>query len=561
MKKTRFSCIDLFAGIGGFRIAMERCGGECIGFSEINEDAIRTYVANHPRSEGTNFGDITQLKDLPSHDLLTAGVPCQSWSIAGRNLGFDDDRGQLWNDALYLLNKCRPKAFIFENVKGLVDPRNKDALNYIMSRIKDAGYYAAFHVINSFDYGVPQSRVRIYIIGFREKKYFDRFALPPQPTEKIRLRDILDGSVVELASGNGDTAHPEFGKRGATSLSANNNGFNDYFLFNDLRNGNTTIHSWDILDTTKKQKRICLLLLKNRRKDDYGNLDGNPLSLAHFQSLDSTITQKDIDALCNLDILRPEAYRYQLVRKPRALELDDNETFVLTLAMDGELVPDVIGRDKELRKRKINAPHLLTMLAEKGIVKVVETRYDFRFTKISTGLFGINRIFLPSSNIFPTLVASDSSDYVTPIQVSAMSAESYRRDFLENVYRAGKFRRINKKEACRIQGFPDDFKLPNNRARWMKLIGNSVSVPVVEKLVAAICDTGVFADSLVIGMTQSKVLSYTKLNCKPEQLRLALEKRNRKVTSGASGRKKQVGKLEKGAKSVKSHYKRKTADG
>lgn len=554
--KKSFRCIDLFAGIGGFRIAMERCGGECAGFSEINSDAINAYVANHPQSDGTNFGDITKLKDLPQHDLMTGGVPCQSWSIAGRNLGFDDDRGQLWNDALYLLNKSRPKAFMFENVKGLVDPRNKAALDYIMTRIRDAGYFANYHVINSFDYGVPQSRVRIYIIGFREKKYFDKFALPSKPTEKIRLKDILDETVVEAAHPAGCTTAKEHGKRGATSLSANNNGFNDYFLFNDLRNGQTTIHSWDILDTTEKQKHICLLLLKNRRKDDYGALDGNPLSLAHFQALDSSITQRDIDALCELDILRPEVYRYKVLRTPHMLELDDNESFVLTLAKDGELVPDVIGRDMELRKRKINAPHLLAALAEKGVVKPVETRYDFRFTKISTGLFGINRIFLPSSNIFPTLVASDSSDYVTPIQVEATNEEDYRSQFLEQVYVAKRFRRISKVEACRIQGFPDDFKLPENRARWMKLIGNSVSVPVVEKLVAAICATGVFAEAT----PQSRgVVSYSP---RPQQLRLAIERRKgyRGAGTAKSGAdKKGVVKTNavakaKRPKSVKSRY-------
>ena len=79
---------------------------------------------NTGESAEANFGDITGIKSLPAHDLLTAGVPCQSWSIAGKNLGFDDDRGQLWNDTIYLLNQSRPKAFIFENVKGLVDPRN-----------------------------------------------------------------------------------------------------------------------------------------------------------------------------------------------------------------------------------------------------------------------------------------------------------------------------------------------------------------------------------------------------------------------------------------------------
>ena len=524
MKQSNFTCIDLFAGIGGFRIAMERCGGRCIGFSEINSDAINTYVANHPQSEGTNFGDITKLKDLPPHDLMTGGVPCQSWSIAGRNLGFDDDRGQLWNDALYLLNKSRPRAFIFENVKGLVDPRNKSALDYIMSRIRDAGYNAAYHVINSFDYGVPQSRVRIYIIGFREKKYFDRFALPPPSKAKIRLRDILDEPVVGTSAGGAMEFHRETGKRGATSLSANNNGFNDYFLFNDLRNGQTTIHSWDILPASERQRKICLLLLKNRRKEEFGSLDGNPLSLTQLQSLDPSITQKEIDSLCDLDILRPEAYRYRVCRQPTTLEVVDDEACVLSMAEHDEIVPDKIGLSRELRRRKINVTRTLGGLVQKGILKVVETRYDFRFTKISTGLFGVNRIFLPLSNIFPTLVASDSNDYITPVQVVATSGEEYRRRFLKEIYVQKRYRRISKVEACRIQGFPDDFKLPSSRSRWMKLIGNSVSVPVVEKLVAAICTTGVFDESRRSMPPLRNVAMRKRL---PEQLRLPFEEKQR----------------------------------
>lgn len=175
---AHFSFIDLFAGIGGFRLALESVGGTCLGFSEIAPDAIHTYCKNFDEDESANFGDITKLKTLPQHDFMTAGVPCQSWSIAGKNLGFDDDRGQLWNDTIYLLNKVRPKAFIFENVKGLSDPRNKEALEYILMRIKKAGYYAKKFLLNAYDYGVPQTRVRIYIIGFREKKYLDSFALP-----------------------------------------------------------------------------------------------------------------------------------------------------------------------------------------------------------------------------------------------------------------------------------------------------------------------------------------------------------------------------------------------
>ena len=112
MENNKFTFIDLFAGIGGFRLALNNLGGDCLGFSEINNDAIKTYCENFNESEKSNFGNITKIKDLPQHDLLTGGVPCQSWSIAGKNLGFDDDRGQLWNDTIYLLNKVRPKAFI-----------------------------------------------------------------------------------------------------------------------------------------------------------------------------------------------------------------------------------------------------------------------------------------------------------------------------------------------------------------------------------------------------------------------------------------------------------------
>ena len=174
---ANFTFIDLFAGIGGFRLALESVGGTCIGFSEIATDAINTYCCNFKENDSANFGNITKLETLPEHDFMTAGVPCQSWSIAGKNLGFDDDRGQLWNDTLYLLNKIRPKAFIFENVKGLADPRNSEALDYILERIKQAGYYAQVNVLNAYDYGVPQTRVRIYIVGFKEKKYLATFVL------------------------------------------------------------------------------------------------------------------------------------------------------------------------------------------------------------------------------------------------------------------------------------------------------------------------------------------------------------------------------------------------
>ena len=478
-----FSFIDLFAGIGGFRLALESVGGHCLGFSEIAPDAINTYCANFNETEDGNFGDITKIKDLPRHDFMTAGVPCQSWSIAGKNLGFDDDRGQLWNDTLYLLNKVRPKAFIFENVKGLSDPRNQKALEYILARIKQAGYHAQKFVLNAYDYGVPQTRVRIYIIGFRDEKFLKRLQLPKPFPGEVRLNDVLD-SEITMACEDGPETRPRW------SLSCNEKGFNDYFLFNDLRNGPTTIHSWDIIDTTDREKHICYLLLRNRRKSDYGALDGNPLSLQHFQELDATITRDELETLVWKHILKPVEYLYEI---EHADETDNSdEKFILSLGKYNLLNVDNLKVNREVKKRKIDVHEVLEELTRRGVIRCVETRYDFKNTKISTGLAGINRIFLPSSKIYPTLVASDTNDFVATEPIDADTIEEFREEFMEHVYRPGNYRRITKSEACRIQGFPDNYLLPPTRPRWMKLIGNSVAVPVIKVLANAVVGTGVF---------------------------------------------------------------------
>lgn len=492
MDKAKFTFIDLFAGIGGFKMALSSNGGTCLGFSEVNKDAINTYCENYSVKPETNFGDITQIKELPYHDVLTAGVPCQSWSIAGKNLGFDDDRGQLWNDTIFLLNQTKPKAFIFENVKGLVDPRNKEALTYILGRINEAGYYADYHVVNSHDYGVAQNRVRIYIIGFREKMYYDNFRLPKHFRKRTTLANIL-GLELPNKIEKEDIQKDLFGNpihKRQMSLSSKN-GFNDYFLFNDLRNGHTTIHSWDIEDTTERQKELCLLLLKNRRKSHFGPLDGNPLSLNQFQKLDSSITQIELDSLVELAILKKVSYGFEILDFEES-ELTENEIQLLNLSTNNYLIVDNLKSERTLKVKRISINETIESLLEKGIIKCVEERFDFKNTKISSGLNGVNRVFMPTSDVFPTLVASDTNDYVSLKSIEPKDHEDYKKQFLEKVYFSKNYRKITKEEACTLQGFPKDFILPESRARWMKLIGNSVSVPVIDVLIKAIISTGVF---------------------------------------------------------------------
>ncbi len=493
---NKFTFIDLFAGIGGFEMALSSNGGTCTGFSEINKDAINAYYENYNIEPESNFGDITKIKELPKHDILTGGVPCQSWSIAGRNLGFDDDRGQLWNDTIFLLNQSKPKAFIFENVKGLVDPRNQEALKYILARIREAGYFANYHVINSHDYGVAQNRVRIYIIGFRDKKYFDNFRLPEHFKERTTLADILGIQIPNNTSEEHIQKdlfdNPVQAKQ--MSLSSKN-GFNDYFLFNDLRNGHSTIHSWDISDTTDRQKEICLLLLRNRRKSQFGPLDGNPLSLRQFQLLNSSITKKDVSDLVDLEILKKVDYQFEILDFQES-DLSENELELLNLSTNNYLVVDNLKTERVLKVKRISITETINSLLEKDCVKCVEERFDFKNTKISSGLNGVNRVFMPTSDVFPTLVASDTNDYVSLKNLEPKDHEDYKNQFLEKVYFSDNYRRITKEEACMIQGFPKDFKLPESRARWMKLIGNSVCVPVIDVIIKSIISTGVFTSSI-----------------------------------------------------------------
>lgn len=491
MKKSPFTFIDLFAGVGGFRLALSKLGGQCVNFSEIHQDAINTYCANFAEDSTLNLGNITQIKSLPPHDILTAGVPCQSWSIAGKNLGFDDDRGQLWNDTLYLLNQSRPKAFIFENVKGLVDPRNQEALSYILARIRKAGYFAQPFVLNASDYGVPQDRVRVYIIGFLQEACLRKFRLPAAQKSPLKLQDILQDcgekrpekrAIGETADIFGDVV-PEQKRHRQT------NGMNDFFLFNDIRNGPTTIHSWDLLPTTERQRQLCYLLLKNRRKRTYGRLDGNPLALAHFQQLDGSVQEQELERLVELGIFKKVAYAYTVNSHDHS-GLAEAEQLLLQQATHGHITLDALKDCRALKKAKVPLEKILAGLVDKRVLRCSEIRYEFRYTKISTGIEGVNRIFLPKSQAFPTLVASDSNDFVALNDIEADTDEAYKQAFLEQIFHKQRYRKISKQEACLIQGFPKHFALPDSRSRWMKLIGNSVSVPVIEMLGQAILATG-----------------------------------------------------------------------
>ena len=165
MKSFKF--IDLFCGIGGFHLAMSAVGGECVFASEIDKFAKQAYTTLHGLEP---HGDITKIdaKDIPDHDLIAAGFPCQSFSVAGKRGGFEDARGTLFFEVARIASEKQPKVLLLENVKGLVGHDKGKTLDTIVKTLNEIGYRVDFEVLNSKYFGVPQNRERIFIVAIRE---------------------------------------------------------------------------------------------------------------------------------------------------------------------------------------------------------------------------------------------------------------------------------------------------------------------------------------------------------------------------------------------------------
>lgn len=196
MDWNKFRFIDLFAGIGGIRLGFEHVGGRCVFSSEVDEDACKTYEANfgeHPS------GDITQInaKDIPDFDILLGGFPCQAFSIIGKKEGFSNETcGTLFFDIERILKEKRPPAFMLENVRNLISHDHGNTFKVIKSHLEALSYHVHAKVLNALDYGVPQKRERIIIVGFLDEVEFT-FPEPVSGCERKILTDILEMDVDE----------------------------------------------------------------------------------------------------------------------------------------------------------------------------------------------------------------------------------------------------------------------------------------------------------------------------------------------------------------------------
>jgi DNA (cytosine-5)-methyltransferase 1 len=203
--KSNYKIIDLFAGVGGIRLGFERAAQssdvelDCVFTSEYDKFACSTYSKNYS-DDHNPFNDITEQneKEIPQFDILLAGFPCQAFSIAGRRGGFEDTRGTLFFDVAKIIKHHRPKAFLLENVKGLINHRSGKTLETILNVLKeDLGYTSTtYRVLNAKHYGVPQNRERIYIVGFLDGG--GGFEFPENEKVEKSISDILEKEEVSV---------------------------------------------------------------------------------------------------------------------------------------------------------------------------------------------------------------------------------------------------------------------------------------------------------------------------------------------------------------------------
>ena len=317
--------IDLFAGLGGIRkgveLALDERGvpHECVFTSEIKSHAITVLRQNHPDEE--IHGDITQIEseNIPDFDILCAGFPCQAFSYAGKRLGFEDTRGTLFFDVERIIRDKRPRGFILENVEGLVSHDKGKTFRVIINHLRRLNYHVSYRILNAKDFGIPQDRKRIYIVGsLYEEPNLDDF-----PT----IHNILS-SILEKGQ--------PLSKTKFTRLLLSRYSVEDLYgkSIKDKRGGDDNIHSWDLGikgRVTIRQKQLLNAMLRERRKKKWAErygiewMDGMPLTTEFIQEFfEDRHLQEMLDDLVEKGYLTYEHPKKVVLEPVRHREQDES---------------------------------------------------------------------------------------------------------------------------------------------------------------------------------------------------------------------------------------------
>lgn len=314
--------IDLFAGTGGIRLGFEQACAKfgfktaCVFSSEIDKNACASYELNFGHNP---FSDVTQINELPAFDFMLAGFPCQSFSYAGKRKGFGETRGTLFFEVERLLAKYKPKGFLLENVRGLTSHDQGRTFATIINTLKNLGYSVDYFLLNSSDFGVPQNRVRIYIVGTLDasinmtlqsnvgaadshkfKQHSTQTSLFSEPKTISVVKDILEHDVSKKYECSED-----FVAKLKKIIGSDLSKLHGYRLI-DYRGGQA-IHSWELGlkgECSEAEIKFLNLLIANRRKKIFGtHQDGKSLTLEQIQTF---YPQNDLENI--LDSLVAKGY-------------------------------------------------------------------------------------------------------------------------------------------------------------------------------------------------------------------------------------------------------------
>ena len=406
----KLTFIDLFAGTGGIRIGFEQAcrkfgiETECILSSEIDKKACETYEMNFGE---TPQGDIRNIKNIEPFDVLLGGFPCQPFSYAGKQKGFGDTRGTLFFEIERILKDHNPKIFLLENVRGLTTHDKGRTFSTIIQSLEKLGYGVNYLLLNSSNFGVPQNRVRVYILGQLHEK-----------------------PILTINSGRGASDSHKF-----KSL---------IFQKSLFGNGGYKVIA-DILDKDVDSKYSCsknfVSKLKKIIGDDFSKLNG--VRLIDYRNGESIHSwELGIKGNCSKDEIE---LMNQLVKNRRRKIFGTHQ--------DGKrlTLEQIITF---IRIPKIRA--VIKSLESKGYIKQVDGKYNPVAGNMSFEVFK----FLDPDSISITLVSSDA----------------HKLGVVVNNYP----RRITPREAARIQGFPESFRIHPNDSSAYRQFGNAVAVPVIQ---------------------------------------------------------------------------------
>lgn len=287
VEHARYQAGSMFAGIGGICLAFRNAGAEIVWANEIDQFACMTYRENFG-SDYLKEGDIKKIEaeSIPDIDILTAGFPCQAFSVAGHRRGFEDERGILFFDVMRVIDAKRPRAVFLENVKNIVSHDGGRTMNSILTCLDDSGYTTDYDVLNTMEYGnIPQNRERTYIVAFRDKKDAENFVFPDPIPLTRSISDIIDSSVKKDGSFyyNEDWLH--------------------YGKLKDALVNEDTIYQWRRIYVRENKKNVCPTLTANMGMgghnvpliiDDYGYRKLTPDECLRFQGFPSNFRFAEI---------------------------------------------------------------------------------------------------------------------------------------------------------------------------------------------------------------------------------------------------------------------------